>query len=54
MKEIIEYLQQRRLIFKSFKPIAPKELGSRKKVDIYLGVDLRGYYTIVMVSYNFV
>ncbi len=49
MKEIIEYLQQRSLIFKSFKPIAPKELGSRKKVDIYLGVDLRGYYTIVMV-----
>ena len=48
MKEIIEYLQQKNLVFKTFKEIAPKELGSRKKVGIYLGVDLKSYYALIM------
>ena len=48
MKQIIDYLQQKNIIFKSFKEITPKELGSRKKVEIYLGVNLKGYYTLVM------
>ena len=49
MKQIVEYLQQKNIIFKSLKPILPKELGSRKKIAIYLGVDLKGYYADVMV-----
>ena len=49
MKQIVEYLQQHKIIFKSLKPISPKELGSRKKITIYLGVDLKGYYADVMV-----
>jgi hypothetical protein len=48
MKEITEYLRKKNLIFKSFKEIKPKELGSRKRVEIHLGVDLKGYYTLVM------
>lgn len=48
MKTIAEYLQKKNLIFKSFKVIAPKELGSRKKIELYLGVDLKGYYALVM------
>ena len=48
MKEIVEYLQQKNLIFKSLKEISPKELGSRKKIELYLGVDLKGYYSLVM------
>jgi len=48
MKEIVEYLQQKNIIFKSLKEIAPKELGSRKKIALYLGVDLKGYYALVM------
>ncbi|MCF6243479.1 MAG: hypothetical protein L3J43_00390 [Sulfurovum sp.] len=48
MKNLVEYLQQKHIIFKSLKSITPKELGSRKKVDIYLGVDLKGYYVDVM------
>ncbi len=48
MKKIVEYLQQKNIIFKSFKEIMPKELGSRKKIELYLGVDLKGYYTLVM------
>jgi len=49
MKEIVEFLQQKGIIFKSFKEITPKELGSRKRVGLYLGVDLKGYYALVMV-----
>jgi len=49
MKNIVEFLQQKGIIFKSFKEIDPKELGSRKKVKLYLGVDLKGYYALVMV-----
>ncbi|RUM69666.1 MAG: hypothetical protein DSZ09_05305 [Sulfurovum sp.] len=49
MKSIVEYLQQKNIIFKSLKEIAPKELGSRKKIGIYVGVDLKGYYADVMV-----
>ena len=48
MKETVEYLQQKNIIFKSFKEITPKELGSRKKVQLFLGVDLKGYYALVM------
>jgi len=49
MKEIVEYLQEKHLIFKSLKSITPKELGSRKKIELYLGVDLKEYYAVVMV-----
>lgn len=49
MKEIVEYLQKKNIIFKSLKEISPKELGSRKKINLYLGVNLKGYYALVMV-----
>lgn len=49
MKEIVEYLQKKGLVFKSFKQVMPKELGSRKKVELYLGIDLDSFYTVVMV-----
>ena len=48
LKKIVDYLQQKNIIFKSFKEVAPKELGSRKKIEIYVGVDLKGYYAVVM------
>ncbi|CAA6809923.1 MAG: Unknown protein [uncultured Sulfurovum sp.] len=48
MKNIVDYLQQKQIIFKSFREILPKELGSRKKISIYVGVDLKGYYVDVM------
>jgi len=48
MKEIVEYLQKKNLIFKSLKEISPKEIGSRKKIELYLGVNLKGYYALVM------
>jgi hypothetical protein len=48
MKQIVDYLQQKQIIFKSLKEIIPKELGSRKKVQLFIGVDLKGYYALVM------
>jgi len=49
MKNIVDYLQQKQIIFKSFKEFTPKELGSRKKIGLYIGVDLKGYYADVMM-----
>ena len=48
MKKIVDYLQTKHLIFKSFKEVLPKALGSRKKVQMYVGVDLKGYYAHVL------
>jgi len=48
MKKTVEYLQRKNLIFKSFKEISLKELGSRKKLKLYLAVDLKGYYALVI------
>jgi hypothetical protein len=48
MKQIVDYLQKKNIIFKSLKEISPKELASRKKIELYLGVDMKGYYALVM------
>ena len=48
MKAIVELLQAKNLIFKSLKPIEVKTLGSRKKIDIYLGVNLKKYYACII------
>ncbi len=48
MKHIVESLQAEGLIFKSLKPIDLKALGSRKRIDLYLGVDLEGYYACII------
>ena len=48
MKEIVEFLQHENIVFKSLNEISPKELGSRKKIALYVGVDLEGYYSLVM------
>jgi hypothetical protein len=48
MKEIVDILQEKKLLFKSLKPIDPKELGSRKKIKIFLGVDLKKYYACII------
>jgi len=48
MKELVQKLQSKDLLFKSFKELSPKELGSGKKVHIYLAVDLKKYYTFIM------
>lgn len=47
MKELVDLLQEKKLIFKSLKPIDIKMLGSRKKLLIYLGVNLKKYYAAI-------
>lgn len=47
MKEIVDFLQTKKMIFKSLNSIDVKSLGSRKKIAIYLGVDLNKYYTCI-------
>jgi len=49
IKEIVDYLNKKNIICKNLKPILPKELGSRKRVEIYIGVNLKGYYCSVFV-----
>ncbi|MCW8821158.1 MAG: hypothetical protein OQK45_02940 [Sulfurovum sp.] len=48
MKALVDYLNHKNIIFKSLEEIMPKELGSRKKISLYLGVDMKGYYALVM------
>jgi hypothetical protein len=48
MKDIVNILQEKKLLFKSLKPIEPKLLGSRKKIKIYLGVNLKKYYACII------
>ena len=48
MKRVVEYLAQHNIVFKSLRAILPKELGSRKKVSLYVGVDLKSYYALVL------
>ncbi len=44
MKALVERLMTYGYLFKSLTPIAPKTLGSRKRIAIYLGVDTKGFY----------
>ncbi|PTB83497.1 hypothetical protein C9926_02600, partial [Sulfurovum lithotrophicum] len=48
MKTIVEQMNKKNLICKSLEEVQPKALGSRKKVLLYVGVDLKGYYCLVM------
>jgi len=48
MKELLNLLQENKIIFKSLKTINIKELGSRKKINLYLGVDLKSYYACII------
>jgi len=48
MREVVDICRKKGKVFTSFRPIELKELGSRKKVNIYLGVDLKKYYTMIV------
>jgi hypothetical protein len=48
MKQVVERCREREMIFRSLKPIEPKRLGSRKRIQIFLGVDMKKYYHVVI------
>ncbi len=49
MKTIVEHLRHHGILCKKLTEVLPKTLGSRKRVGLYIGVDLSGYYCSVMV-----
>ena len=49
MKALVETLQRAGILCKKLTSVSPKELGTRKKITLYVGVDLKGYYCSVMV-----
>lgn len=49
MKNLTNYFSRRNLLFKSLKEISPKELGSRKKIKIFSGIDLKDNYYVIFV-----
>ena len=48
MKELVEKMAHKNIICKSLKEVLPKALGSRKKVELYIGIDLKAYYCLMM------
>ncbi len=48
MKRVVELCRERGMIFRSLKPIEPKRLGSRKRIQIFLGVDIETYYHVII------
>lgn len=48
MRDVVDICRKRSKIFSSFNPIKLKDLNSRKKINMYLGVDLNKYYTIII------
>ncbi len=49
MKEVLEPLQARGYLFKRFEPFALKTIGSRKRIEVYHGIDLKNRYVLVFV-----
>lgn len=44
MKELTTYYSNKNIIFKDIKQIEPKELGSRKKIEIYCATSIESNY----------
>ena len=49
MKHIVERLRIRGILCRKFSEVSPKEIGTRKRITLYIGVNLAGYYCSVMV-----
>ncbi len=51
MKNIIDFFNDQQIIFSSFEKVEPKELNSRKKIEIYdaVGID-KNYYAVFKVD----
>lgn len=49
MKEVVTLLGAKNLLFRSLKEIDKKKLQTRKKIDIFEGVDTNSYYAAIFV-----
>ena len=51
MKELTEYFNTKDILFKEIKEVLPKDLGSRKKIKIYLATSIKNeYYSIFILD----
>jgi hypothetical protein len=48
MKQIVEMLSSHGIICKKLTSVTPKELNSRKKIELFVGVGTDGYYCSMM------
>jgi hypothetical protein len=49
MKQLTEFLASKGFIFKEFTKVEPKEIGSRKKIEVYDSNDINGHYISIFV-----
>jgi len=49
MKELTEFLSSKGFIFKEFKEVLPKEIGSRKKIKIYSAINIQKEYVSIFI-----
>jgi hypothetical protein len=47
MKELVELLAKNSIVCKKLESVDISKLGSRKRIKIYLGVDIKGYYCTI-------
>ncbi len=51
MKELTKYYLNKDILFKEIKKVSVKDLGSRKKIDIYVGTSVfKDYYAIFIID----
>lgn len=51
MKELTNYFMNKDIIFKQIDPITPKEIGSRKKLEIYHATSVKKeFYSIFIID----
>jgi len=51
LKELTNYFLKKEILFKEIKEILPKDLGSRKKIDIFIATSIkREFYAIFIVD----
>jgi hypothetical protein len=49
MKEIVSFLSKHSIIYKKFNELDLKDMGIKRKLRLFNGVDLKQYYNIVIV-----
>jgi hypothetical protein len=49
MKELVEHLASRGIVCRRLERVEPKKLGTRKRVEIYRGIETDDYYCLVLV-----
>lgn len=51
MKNLTKYFLDKEILFKDIKEISPKEISSRKKIEIYLATSIKyEYYAIFLIN----